>query len=214
MVVFMMCATLSFLLSAVWSVLILLMSGLMLDEELHRFLKNTGLLELLPLFLFLVGIVFVALGLFWWLWIILYVSQWPYLLVAYVLVAVLALQSVYTFMVSVRGLFLTRREYLDTAPLSLSSQQIHLLLDEYVCTAREDADPRGFSNFVLAHAVKLASKSSTKPGLATTTKACAPKMESIPRLAYLTQRRAQIVFEEFVLNKCKEDGAGANAVSE
>ena len=179
LVIFMISATLSFLLSAVWSVLMLLMSGLMLDEELHSFLKHTGLLELLPLFLFLIGIVFVALGLFWWLWIILYQEQLPYLVVAYFCLAVLAGQSLYTFITSVQGLFAARKEYLEGEAVAYSNEAIQSHLQEYSASARESMSPDGFVQYLIDQYPE-------------------GRSGTIRHMPYITRQRAQRAFEDYV----------------
>jgi hypothetical protein len=186
MVIFMITATLAFLLSAVWSVLMLLMSGLMLDKELHAFLKHTGLLELLPLFLFLVGIIFVALGLFWWLWIILFEQQWPYLAAAYTCLLSLALQSLYTFASSVRGLFATRREYLDSDEIVLTAAEVRLRMEDYARRAGEKMDPQGFRAYLCHDDRSMGDR-------------------SMRHITFLTDQRVQRVFDDFVKERLETE---------
>ncbi len=97
------------MMSSVWSVLLLVKASTLFDLELQPYLRHGGL-DVAPLILFLCGIIFVALGVMWWVYAVLFDKELGWMIASFVVVGMICLHSLYLFVVSIRSLFKTRNE--------------------------------------------------------------------------------------------------------
>lgn len=123
-------STVAFLMSAVWSVLILVQMSLLSDTELRPFLRPASL-DIMPLLLFLVGIIFVAIGVLWWVYCVLAKKDLGWMIGCFVVMGLFSAHSLYLFVVSIQSLFAARNQSITHPRLSLTPAQIKADLKNY-----------------------------------------------------------------------------------
>lgn len=182
MVLYLTSSMTGFMLSAVWSVLMLMFAGLMHDYEFNAFLAASRWLVVLPLLLFLVGVVFVAAALATFLVIALAGDDWPYLVACFVVLGALCANSIYAFVVGIAAMYDTRNSYTATQPVSLTAAEVDSALWSYHAAVGEGITPAGFEHFLVKRA------------------------GGTRRLAHITSRRVEHIFDAFVERTLKSEG--------
>lgn len=138
-------ALMFFLLSAVWAVLNLVFVGLIRDCELLDYLKALGWVVVLPLLLFLVGIIFAAVGLGWYIYLTLHSSEsMPYLIATFSILAIAAMNSLKAFHICIRSMYDTRCIFEEKEVLHLDRDILTDMFVEYEKSFAEGG-PKSFS---------------------------------------------------------------------
>jgi hypothetical protein len=197
MVSFLIIATVSFMLSAAWSVLLLMFAGLVRNFEFEAFIRALRWIVVLPLLLFLLGIILVAAAIGLFLWISLGVDDLPFFVVSCGLIAILMGQSLYAFMLSIRGMYDTRNGHNAMPPVHLEKEVVEAQLERFFSSVGDQrASPDRFLVFLAAQC------------MADTHSALAESLgeEMLPRLSYITEKRARAVFDGRVQRLLKRDG--------